>query len=134
MLVLGRTLGSFLRFTRAAHAAAAAPIVSSDSGSLAAVAALPLAGIRGGETLVSTLARALLRRADRGSVPHSGLGPYAAATSVLVNRSRWRGAAAAAKRCADRQAAEVGVEAMKKRLQRARAMLADCLRGKGVLG
>ena len=92
-----------------AHAAAAAPIVSSDSGSLAAVAALPLAGIRGGETLVSTLARALLRRADRGSVPHSGLGPYAAATSVLVNRSRWRGAAAAAKRCADRQAAEVGV-------------------------
>ena len=32
------------------------------------------------------------------------------------------------------QAAEVGVEAMKKRLQRARAMLADCLRGKGVLG
>lgn len=92
-----------------AHAAAAAPIVSSDSGSLAAVAALPLAGIRGGETLVSTLARALLRRADRGSVPHSGLGPYAAATSVLVNRSRWRGAAAAAKRCADRQATEVGV-------------------------
>ena len=30
-------------------------------------------------------------------------------------------------------AADVGVEAMKKRLQRARAMLADCLRGKGVL-
>ena len=29
-------------------------------------------------------------------------------------------------------AADVGVEAMKKRLQRARAMLADCLRGKGV--
>ena len=32
------------------------------------------------------------------------------------------------------KAAEVGVEAMKKRLQRSRAMLADCLRGKGVLG
>lgn len=30
-------------------------------------------------------------------------------------------------------AAEVGVEAMKKRLQRARAMLAECLRGKGIV-
>ena len=30
-------------------------------------------------------------------------------------------------------AAQVGVEAMKKRLQRARAMLAKCLRGKGIL-
>ena len=30
-------------------------------------------------------------------------------------------------------AAQVGVEAMKKRLQRARAMLAECLRGKGIL-
>ena len=30
-------------------------------------------------------------------------------------------------------AAQIGVEAMKKRLQRARAMLADCLRGKGIL-
>lgn len=30
-------------------------------------------------------------------------------------------------------AAEVGVEAMKKRIQRARAMLAECLRGKGVV-
>ena len=30
-------------------------------------------------------------------------------------------------------AAEIGVEAMKKRLQRARAMLAECLRGKGIL-
>lgn len=30
-------------------------------------------------------------------------------------------------------AADVGVEAMKKRLQRARTMLAECLRGKGIL-
>ena len=30
-------------------------------------------------------------------------------------------------------AADVGVEAMKKRLQRARAMLAECLRGKGIV-
>lgn len=92
-----------------AHAASAGPIVGADAGGLAAVAALPLAGIRGGETLVTTLARALLRRADRGSVPHSGLGPYAAPAAVLVNRSRWRGASAAAKRCADRQAAELSV-------------------------